>query len=166
MRAFMKLTTLIKAYKLALASVDDKVANWDTMYVGDIVLPNESSDKLVFVFSTSYDMKQGSMGLSTTINCDLVEKMSGGLKTIAEMTMNVLDRDMLAREYIAHGEKINEAGRVLVLLETLLQRLKDLNDSQEEFEIKDLYFNFDEDSISCVVDDRNVYTDGNLVLFG
>ncbi|MBR6093573.1 MAG: hypothetical protein IKP92_00950, partial [Lachnospiraceae bacterium] len=33
--------------------------------------------------------------------------------TIAEMTYDALDKDVLAREYINRKEKINECGRVI-----------------------------------------------------
>ena len=114
----MKLTTFIKSYKIALSNINNKVANWKNVYLGDIYFPdNDSPDKIVFIFSSGHNMQPGDMGISAAVNTKAVEMMRGGLSTIAEMTYDALDKDVLAREYINRKEKINECGRVMVLLE-------------------------------------------------
>ena len=47
----MKLTTFIKSYKIALANINDKVADWKDVYVGSILFPEKDEDTLQFVFS-------------------------------------------------------------------------------------------------------------------
>ena len=163
----MKLTTFTKAYKLALANVGDKVSDWKDVYIGSIIFPDEGENVLRFIFSSGYNMQPGDMGISAAINLANVEKLKGGLNTIAEMTMDALDKDVLAREYINRGEKINEAGRMMVLLETLLQRLQLMElDRWESAEIESIEFNFDKDLAEFDVDDMHIYTNGSLVMFG
>lgn len=163
----MKLTTFIKSYKIALANINDKVADWKDVYVGSILLPEKDENILRFIFSSGYNMQPGDMGISATINISSVEGIKGGLNTIEEMTMQVLDKDILAREYINHGEKINEAGRMMVLLETLLQRIQIMElDRWETAEVKSISFNFDKDIAEFEIDDQIIYTNGCLVMFG
>ena len=163
----MKLTTFIKSYKIALANINDKVTDWKDVYVGSILLPEKDENILRFIFSSGYNMQPGDMGISATINISSVEGIKGGLNTIEEMTMQVLDKDILAREYINHGEKINEAGRMMVLLETLLQRIQIMElDRWETAEVKSISFNFDKDIAEFEIDDQIIYTNGCLVMFG
>ena len=112
-------------------------------------------------------MQPGDIAISATINISRVECIKGGLNTIEEMTMQVLDKDVLAREYINHGEKINEAGRMMVLIETLLQRLKIMeSETWESADVKSVLFNFDKDIAEFEIDNRTVYTNGCIVMFG
>ena len=83
------------------------------------------------------------------------------------MTMHILDKDVLAREYINHGEKINEAGRMMVLLETLLQRLKIMEpETWESADVKSVLFDFDKDIAEFEIDGKTVYTNGCITMFG
>lgn len=163
----MKLTTFIKAYKLALYNVGDRVAEWKNVYLGSTFFPEKDEKILRFILTSGYDMQPGDMGISATLNIDNVENLKGGLKTIAEMTTDALDKDVMAREYINKGEKINEAGRVLVLLETLLSRLQMAEpDTWESAEINSVFFNFDKDIAEFNIDGTTIYTNGSLVMFG
>ena len=163
----MKLTTFIKSYKIALANINDKVADWKDVYVGSILFPEKDEDILQFIFSNGYNMQPGDTGISATINISRVEDIKGGLNTIEEMTMQVLDKDVLAREYINHAEKINEAGRMMVLIETLLQRLKIMeSETWESADVKSVLFDFDKDIAEFEIGNKTVYTNGCIVMFG
>ena len=105
----MRLTTFIKSYKIALANINDKVADWKDVYVGSILFPEKDEDTLQFIFSNGYNMQPGDIAISATVSISRVECIKGGLNTIEEVTMKILDKDVLAREYINHGEKINAA---------------------------------------------------------
>ena len=163
----MKLTTFIKSYKIALANINDKVADWKDVYVVSILFPEKDEDVLQFIFSNGYNMQPGDIGISATINISRVDEIKGGLNTIEEMTMQVLDKDVLARKYINHGEKINEAGRMMVLLEALLQRLKVVeSETWEHPDVKSVLFDFDKDIAEFEIDNKTVYTNGCIVMFG
>jgi len=163
----MKFTTFIKAYKLALFNVGERVADWKNVYLGSTIFPEKDETVLRFILSSGYNMQPGDMGISAAINIENVEKLKGGLNTIAEMTTDALDKDVMAREYISKGEKINEAGRVLVLLETLLSRLQVIEpDTWESAEISSVFFNFDKDTAEFNINGTVVYTNGSLVMFG
>ena len=163
----MKLTTFIKSYKIALANINDKVADWKDVYVASIQFPEKDEDVLQFIFSSGYNMQPGDIAISATISLSRVERIKGGLNTIEDMTMQILDKDVLAREYINHCEKINEAGRMMVILETLLQRLKIMeSETWEHADVKSVLFDFDKDIAEFDIDNSTVYTNGCIVMFG
>lgn len=164
----MKFTTFIKAYKLALFNISEKVSSWKDVFLGNVVFP-ENDDKIIkFIFTSGFNMMPGDMGISAALNIESVENLpKGGLSTIAEMTSGDIDKDVMAREYISKGEKINEAGRVLVLLETLLSRLQTIEPDKWEYaDISSVGFNFDKDTADFNIDGTIVYTNGSLVMFG
>lgn len=162
----MKFTTFIKAYKLALSNIGSRTASWKGVYLGDVHFP-ENNNRLVFIFSSGPFMELGDIGMSATLNIDSVEKLDGGLNSIAKMTGDALDKDVMAREYLSKNEKINECGRIMVLLETLLDRFKTVEpDKWESADIESVFFNFDKDLAEFSVDGVKIYTNGSLVLFG
>ena len=163
----MKLTTFIKSYKIALANINDKVADWKDVYVGSILFPEKDEDVLQFIFSSGYNMQPGDIRISAAVTISRVEGIKGGLNTIEDMTMHILDKDVLAREYINHDEKINEAGRMMVILETLIQRLKIMEqETWESADVKSVIFDFDKDIAEFDIDDKTVYTNGCITMFG
>ena len=164
----MKLTTFMKAYKIALSNIGDRVKDWSNVYLGDVQFPDDDRpDRITFVFSTGHDMQPGDMGLSAALPIIAVESLKGGLNSIAKMTMDALDKDCLAREYINRKEKINDCGRVMVLLETMLERLKVMEEDRwGSAEITNIFFNFDKDLAEFIVDGMTIYTNGSLVLLG
>ena len=164
----MKLTTFIKAYKIALFNVSEKVSSWKSVFIGSIFFPENDDNTLKFIFTSGYSAQHGDIGISATLNIENIENLpKGGLSTIAEMTSDALDKDVMAREYINNGEKINEAGRMLVLLEILLLRLQTMEpDTWESAEIESLIFDFDKDIAEFSIDNKRVYTNGSLVLLG
>jgi len=163
----MKLTTFIKAYKIALFNISDKVNEWKGVYIGDIEFPKDNEFKLKFTFSSGYSMQTGDIAISASLNIEHVENLKGGLNTIAQMTTDSLDKDMMAREYINQNEKINEAGRMLVLLETLLSRLQTMKpDKWESSIISSVGFNFENDIAEFCIDGSRAYTNGCLLMFG
>ena len=164
----MKFTTFIKAYKIALFNVNEKVSSWKNVFLGSIFFPEKDDNTVRFIFTSGYNMQAGDIGISATLNVENIENLpKGGLSTIAEMTSDALDKDVMAREYINNGEKINEAGRMLVLLEILLSRLQTMEpDTWESAEIDSIIFDFDKDIAEFSIDNKRVYTNGSLVLFG
>ena len=40
----MKLTTFIKSYKIALANINDNVADWKDVYVVSVLFPEKDED--------------------------------------------------------------------------------------------------------------------------
>lgn len=164
----MKLTTFIKSYKIALSGISEKVSSWPSIYLGQCIFPDKSNpEKISFIFSTGHAMQPGDMGISASVSVKAVEQTAGGLNSIAQMTADALDKDVMAREYINQKEKINEAGRVMVLLETLLTRLQALEpDTWEDAVLNDIAFNFDKDLANFRINNSDIYTNGSLVLFG
>jgi len=164
----MKFTTFIKAYKLALFNVSEKVSSWKNVFLGSIFFPENDNNTLKFIFTNGYNMQPGDVGISASLNIENIENLpKGGLSTIAEMTSDALDKDVMAREYINNGEKINEAGRILVLLEILVLRLQTAEPhAWESAEIESLIFDFDKDIAEFSINNKRVYTNGSLVLFG
>lgn len=163
----MKLTTFIKAYKIALFNISEKVIDWKGVYVGGVTFPEDNELKLNFTFTSGYNMQTGDIAISASLNIAHVEMLKGGLSTIAQMTTDSLDKDTMAKEYIKQGEKINEAGRMLVLLETLLSRLRTMKpDAWEDSIISSVVFNFDNDTAEFCIDGSRIYTNGCLLMFG
>lgn len=164
----MKFTTFIKAYKIALFNVNKKVSSWKNVFLGSVFFPENEDKTVKFIFTSGYNMQPGDIGISATLNVENIENLpKGGLRTIAEMTSDALDKDVMAREYISKGEKINEAGRMLVLLETLLLRLQTMEpDTWESSKIESMIFDFDKDIAEFSIDNKRVYTNGSLVLLG
>jgi hypothetical protein len=102
----MKLTTFIKAYKIALCNVSEKVSSWKSVFIGGIFFPENDNNTLKFIFTSGYSAQPGDIGISATLNIENVENLpKGGLSTIAEMTSDAFDNDIMAREYINNGEK-------------------------------------------------------------
>lgn len=161
----MKLTTFIKTYKIALASTTERVSNWNNIYLCEIHFP-EDDGKIKFTFSNEYDMKPGAIAISVTIDSFRAESIEGGLKSVSEMMSHILDSNILAREYINHNEKINEAGRMVVLFDTLMQHLKEDTFNWKDAIIKDVLFNFEDDAAKFLINDKSIITNGCLVLFG
>lgn len=161
----MKFISFIKAYKFALASVSEKISDWPTAYLGSVHFPDED-DKITFIFSTGPYMQTGDLALSASISIPSLERYRGGLKSIAEATGNSLDKDTLAKEYVRRNVEINEVGRVVVLLDVLLEKLKLITDDWENSILKDIQFNFENDLARFDVDDMRILTNGCLVSFG
>lgn len=166
----MKLTTFIKAYKIALSNINDKVASWKSVYVGSILLPEKNDPRLAFIFSTGHDMQAGELAMSVSLNensLDRLDNTSKGLDSVSEITKNALDKDVLAREYKSRCEKINEAGRFVIVLEVLLDRLKSVEpDSWSDSDVSEIYFDFNKDLAEFCINGSRVYTDGQLLLLG
>ena len=155
----IKLTTLIKAYKLALSNLGEKVGKWGKVYLGEVRFIGEKvPDSIVFTFSNSSTMEPGAMGISAALNIELVEKLKGGLESIT-----------IAKDYINKSLEINEAGRMLVVLDNLFTTLSNMGpDFWEDAMVKDVYFDFDKD---LAIFDTDIFkapisTDGHLVLIG
>ncbi len=155
----IKLTTLIKAYKLALSNLSEKVDKWDKVYLGEVrFICENSQNNIVFTFSNSGTMEPGAIGISAALNIELVEKLKGGLESIT-----------IAKDYINRSLEINEAGRMLVVFDNLFTTLSNMGfNFCESINVKDVYFDFDKGiaifETDCFKDP--ISTDGHLVLIG
>ena len=165
---FMKLITFIKSYKLALASVNSKVASWKGVYLGEVTFPENGNSLIKFIFANDYEMKPGALGLSVAFSVEEIERIENVYDGISDnYILDTIDKDAFAREYIKRGEKINEVSRLLIMLEILIKRLQLSNpDTYLSSELTELYFNFDDDHAEFVIDGKSIYTDGVLLLFG
>lgn len=161
----MKLTTFIKAYRFALYNIESKVNDWNNIYLGGVYLPDDD-DKLTFIFSSGSRMQPGDMAISIAISVrSLLHNYK--ISSISEMTGDAIDRDVLAKEYISQKKEINDVGRIIVLLETILSNVKLIeHDNWESSKLDDFNFNFDTGLLDVVIDGIQMSTDGHLVMFG
>lgn len=166
----MKFTTFIKAYKIALAHITDQVKEWPRVYLGDITFPGEGDvpeDQILFVFSSGYAMQSGDVGLTITLDVQAIEKLRGGLDKVTEKARKTLDVHDLAKWYIGQNSKINEAGRILVLLDVISDQLKAADVSSiDSATLSHLYFNFDKDLADFGINSSSVITNGSLTMLG
>ena len=109
----MKFTTFIKSYKIAISQINDKVSDWEKVYIGEIIFPNTGNYVIHFIFSSGYNMQPGDLAISVPVNSFNVEQLDGGLNGILQLTNGQYDACTLAREYIDAKEKINDVGRIL-----------------------------------------------------
>lgn len=158
---YMRLLTFIKAYKIALYSISEKVSKWKDVYLGDVYFPGEHDipdTRVGFLFSNSQTMEPGAIGLSVALDIFGVENISGNIESLT-----------LSNGSIKPEIKINNAGRVIVILDGLVTRLESILDTGiESVHISRMSFNFEEDlailKLSAFKDE--IHTDGNLILFG
>ena len=163
----MRFTTFIKAYKIALSGISNKVKDWHDVYLSTIELPKE--DEIIrFIFSDSYNAAAGSLAISAAINTFQVELHKGGLDSVSKMTSHLLSNEILAKEYVKRKERINEAGRFLILLDCILDNFKKFktDDYINSARIKDIEFNFESDVSKFTINDSFVYTNGIMTMAG
>lgn len=160
----MKFTSFVNAYKLALFSVSDKVLAWDGLYIGNIIFPDDKSNSIKFIFTDEYDAPPNKLGVSAAIDVNKLAKYDNDFSSVMSLDKTLHDNMSIANDYIDSNEKINEAGRMIVLLDTLLYQLKAMN--QENDEITFIQFNFEKDFAEFTINNSSFYTNGNLVLFG
>lgn len=158
----IKLTTFIKAYKIALSNIFEKVNKWKSVYLGEVHLPGESEyspeDRILFIFSSSSTMDPGSQGIQASLSVAAIEGVNGGLDNIT-----------IAKEYINADKEINEAGRMLIALDNLYQTFKNISEEDcNSVNIKSLWFDFDKGLAVFQTDifKSPVSTDGKLFLIG
>lgn len=154
----MKLSTFIKSYKIALTSVCDKVSDWKAMFIGSITFPDETDNRITFIYSNSCDMEPGSMGISASLSIPSIESISGGLDSFSHLS-----------KHISQDTKINDSGRFLIILSNLSNRLKDLfGDDWVNVKVSHVWFNPDRGFAYFELDrfKTTVQTDGFLFLFG
>lgn len=163
----MKFVTFIKACRLAITHIGSRITDWPKTYLGIVYFPDdENPDRIGFLLSNTYDMESGSSGASISYSIKAIENLDGDPTGIDALTDNIFNSEQLARAYVFHNEKINEYFRVLVLLDVVYNKLKLMNDNYNDIEITNIYFDFDKDICYFILDNKTVYTDGNLVLFG
>ena len=158
---YMRLLTFIKAYKIALYSISEKVSKWKEVYLGDVYFPGEHDipdTRIDFLFSNSQTMEPGAIGLSVALDILGVENISGNIESLT-----------LSSDSIKPEIKINDAGRVIVILDGLATQLESILDiGIDSVHISSMSFNFEEGlailKLSAFKDE--IYTDGNLILFG
>ena len=141
----MKLSTFIKAYKIALSSVCVQIKDWKGVYIGSIIFPDAEDNRITFIFSNNADLEPGSLGVSASLSVDAVESIKGGLA------------------------KISDVGKVLIVLNNLSLRLRDLyQDDWSNIDITNVWFAPDRGFAYFELDrfKSTVQTDGQLFLFG
>lgn len=153
----IKLTTFIKAYKIALSSISNKASKWDKIYLGEADFSNQ--ENIIFIFTNRSASEAGALGISASLNIELVEKLKGGLSNIS-----------VSKDYINTGAEINEAGRMLIVLDNLFQTLANMEEPEfcENIKVKSISFDFDKDLTIFNTDvfKEPISTDGRLVLIG
>lgn len=164
----MNFITFIKAYRIALYKISENVKQWKAIYLADVTLP-DSDNSLNFVFSDTYSIGVGSKGFSIALKAENIKNIEDAnieLDSLFGTEDNPLSADVVARSYIARKEKINEAGRIGVILEKVLTLWKILcPDTWKDTQIKYIYFNDEDDLLEIELDSEKVYTDGNLIMF-
>lgn len=163
----MKFTTFIKAYKIALSGISNRVKDWRNVYLSTIEFPKED-ETLRFIFSDSYNATTGSLAVSAILNTFQIESYRGGLDSVSEMTSHLLSNEILAKEYIKHKERINEAGRFLILIDCILDNFKKFktDDYINSALISDIEFNFESDVSKFTINGSFVYTNGVMTMAG
>jgi hypothetical protein len=164
----MKFTSFIKAYKVALASVCEKVSDWPKVYLGDLYLPDEDNpEKITFVFSNGPFMETGDLALSVSVNVFLIDSYyKNDKRTFSELAEeNSLDKNDIIMHYIDTKENINETSRLLVLLEVVADKLNNIYENTDSILLKDVFFKFNDDLIRFEFSDCAVTTNGCLIMF-
>jgi hypothetical protein len=159
----MKFITFIKAYKIALDGISNRVKDWHNVYLSTIEFPKED-EVLRFIFSDSYNAATGGLAISAALNTFQVELYKGGLGSV----YHLLPNEILAKEYVKRKEQINEAGRFLILLDCILDNFKKFktDDYINSACIKDIEFNFESDVSKFTINDSFVYTNGIMTMAG
>jgi hypothetical protein len=185
MRKYMKLTSFIRSYKLALSTVCERSHNWKKIYVCKIVLPDkDESNKVEFVFSPKPIIESSDIGMSVSIKVGSIYKMSmpstdlllSCVNNEIIMTNDLINKEDISKEYINKKEKINDSGRFLIILENLLSKLEESHNEEVQpsfFEpaliesdmIDSISFNFEDDLAIFSINESNIYTNGSLTLF-
>lgn len=157
----MKLSTFIKAYKIALSNIYSKVSDWKGAYLHTICFPGTNDipmHRLVFIFSNSSIAEPGAICMSASINIDSVENIEGGLEKI-----------LLNKDIINSSTDINDVGRVLVILDSVLEQVKNVfPESWKDIKLNDSYFDLDRKVMVFNIDSFSdpIYSDGRLTLLG
>lgn len=156
----MKLTTLIKAYKIILSDIEKKVRDWNRVFVTDISYDNDS---VKIVFSNSQMMESGAIAMRTAVNRFMLEQINFELTrlSIADSYANVVD-------------EINDVGKFLVVLDfVILQVTKMVEDIDNDVTVHDVYFDL-EKNLSVFnlairdndeIIDLTIHTDGKIAMF-
>lgn len=155
----MKLKSFIKAYLIALNSIESAVSKWKFVYLGYADIDDGT---VTFVFSNGSEMKDGDLGISATVSVELAE-------------CSICDDDLLSLSsvynkslgvyYKDNNVLINDAGRVILLLESVLSSVKEMYEEDcELLYIKNITFDFDKDLANIELSNSTVYTDGILCL--
>lgn len=156
----MKLTTLIKAYKIILSDIEKKVRDWNRVFVTDISYDNDS---VKIVFSNSQLMESGAIAMRTAVNRFMLEQINFELTklSIADSYANVVD-------------EINDVGKFLVVLDfVILQVTKMVEDIDNDVTVHDVYFDL-EKNLSVFnlairdndeIIDLTIHTDGKIAMF-
>lgn len=157
----MKLTTLIKAYKIILSDIEKKVRDWNRVFVTEISYDNES---VKIVFSNSQTMEYGAIAMRTAVNRFMLERINfeSTKLSIADSYANVID-------------EINDVGKFLVILDfVILQVTKMVEDIDNDVNVHDVYFDLEKnlavfnlairDNDGEIID-LTIHTDGKIAMF-
>lgn len=155
----MKLTTLLKSYKIALYEISRRVSDWDRVYIGTVEVP-EKDKNITFIFSDTKDMSYGSIGLKVSFHTSKIESIP-----------TVWDDDVDKLKKSAPNE-INDAGKFLIVILSMMQQVEKIassNDEVERVEVISVYFNVDKNTVTFNLAFDNykmsICTDGDFYLF-
>lgn len=156
----IKLSTLIKSFKIAISNIYEKTEKWEHVYLGDIIFPGEDDnpdDRITLMFSSTPDMQPGSIGISISMNVYSIDKLEGGMNYIS------------SSEFINSDCEINEVSNLIIVLGNLIETLSSIDSSYiNNIKIKSVRFNFDDRNISLDTDmfDSTIIASERLVLLG
>jgi len=155
----MKLKSFIKAYLIALNSIESAVSKWKFVYLG---YADIDDDTVTFVFSNGSEMKNGDLGISATVSTELAEC---GICDDDLSLLSSVYNNSLGVYYKDNNVIINDAGRVILLLEKMISSVKEMYEEDcESLHIKDITFDFDKDLANIKLSNSTVCTDGILCL--
>lgn len=159
----MKLTTFIKAYKLSLAEITNKVKDWDRVYFGTVDFPNETNENVVITFSSTPDMAPGSTGVTIAFDEKSVESLKGGISELA-----------VPKDYLDSVKQSNDAMRFLIAIHSCYKQIKNEVNDVESVLIDSCKYSADSDMVTfkLIIDENcnqyllQVYTNCILTMIG
>ena len=159
----MKLTTFIKAYKLSLAEIANKVKDWKSVYFGTVDLPNETNENVVITFSSTSDMAPGSIGVTVAFNEKSVESLKDGISEPA-----------IPKGYLDNVKSSNDAIRFLIALYKCYKQIECEVDDIESALLNSCTYTDDSDLVTfnLIIDEScnqyvlPVYTNCVLTMIG
>ena len=146
----IKLTTFIRALKIALYSVYEKTKGWDSVYVSYVTFPqpnDTSGNRVKFVFSNQSEPEEGCLGISIIIKTDMVSMLSDNI--------NLYDLMKDAASEINSAIKLYEALTTVFRFFTVRDE-----DVDTDVKISSIYFKNNCLYLQTDAYDEPIYTDG------
>lgn len=123
----MKVTTFIRAYKIILSDINQKIRDWERVFITNVSF---DSNKLQIVFADNRDMLPGTIVMRTALEYGLVDRLKLGI-----------DKFPISGAYADAIEEVNDAGKFISILDFTLSQLKTMvNDIEKDAHLLDVYF--------------------------